>query len=113
MEDGDYTMGHFDLGVRYLLSTARFRPYVEGAFSGRAVSIDVFGETLEIRGAGPTVGGGLEYSFGRAAALDVGLAYTFGKYTEGRLGGGSWEDLGNESIKGTSARFNIGVVWRP
>jgi hypothetical protein len=113
MEDGDYNMGHFDLGLRYLLSTARLRPYAQGAISGRALVIPFLGTDLEARGSGVTFGGGLEYSFGRTAALDVGLDYTVGKYTEGRVSGEPWEDLGNESFSSNSARFNVGVVWRP
>ena len=113
MEQGDYIAGHFDLGARYLLSTARLRPYVEGALSGQALSIPVQGVDFETRGAGLTAAGGLEYSFSRKAALDVGLGWTFGEYNEGRIDGGEWVDLEEESFSSTSARLSIGIVWRP
>jgi opacity protein-like surface antigen len=113
MDSGDYTLAHFDVGGRVLLADARLRPYLQAAFTGRAAEIDVLGENLQIRGAGPSVGGGLEYAFSRTAALDVGLHYTFGKYSEGRLNNGSWEDLGAEGMKSSTARFDVGVIWRP
>lgn len=113
MDSGDYTLAHADFGARYLFADARLRPYVQGAFSGRALRFDFAGETLEARGAAPTVGAGLEYGLGRSAALDVGLNYTFGNYNEGRLSGGSWEDLGEDRIESGSARVDVGVVWRP
>lgn len=113
MEQGDYTLGHFDVGARFLVSQARLRPYLQAAYTGRAASIDIGGETLDIRGAGPSIGGGIEYAFGRAAALDVGLNYSLGSYSEGRLGGGEWEDFGSEDLSSTSARVDIGLIWRP
>jgi hypothetical protein len=113
MEDGDYDLGHFDLGVRYLFSTARLRPYVEGGVGARAVQMEIGGTDVEVAGGALTLGGGLEYSFGRTAGLDVGLDYTFGEFNQGRLDGGDWEDLESESFSATSARFNVGIVWRP
>jgi opacity protein-like surface antigen len=113
MESGDYTMAHVDLGARYLLRTARLRPYVEGGVSAQNMKADLFGYTVEVRGGGPTLGGGLEYSFGRSAALDVGMSYTFGRFTRGRVVGEPWEKLEGESFSATSARFDIGMVWRP
>jgi hypothetical protein len=113
MESGDYTLAHLDLGARYLLRTARLRPYVEGAVSAQNLRADLYGHTLEVRGGGPSVGGGLEYSFGRSAALDVGMRYTSGRFIKGRLVGEPWERLEGESFDATSARFDIGMVWRP
>lgn len=113
MEDGDYSLGHFDLGVRYLFSTARLRPFVQGAVGGRAAQMELGGTDVELGGAALTLGGGLEYAFGRTAGLDVGLDYSFGKFDQARVDGGAWEDMGSESFSATSARFNVGVVWRP
>ncbi len=113
MESGDYTMGHADLGARYLFSEARLRPYMQAAISGRAAIVDLGSETLEMRGVGPSLGAGLEFGITRSAAIDLGLNYTLGRYTEARFRGNSWEDLGNDGMKSSSARVDLGLIWRP
>jgi opacity protein-like surface antigen len=113
MESGDYTLAHVDLGARYLFTDSRLRPYLQAALTGRASEIGFLGNSIEVRGAGPTLGAGLEYGLGRSAALDLGLNYTFGKYTEARLNNGPWEDLGSEGTQSSTARVDLGVIWRP
>jgi hypothetical protein len=113
MESGDYTLAHADLGARFLLTDRRLRPYVQAALSGRAASIRIFDEVFEMRGVGPTVGGGFEYGVGRSAALDVGMSYTFGKFTETRFGGGPWEKIGSDAPGSSTVRLDVGMMWRP
>jgi hypothetical protein len=108
-----YGVGHFDMGVHYNFSQAasKNRPYVFGALSGRALTMEVV--DLDLRGVAFTAGGGLRHFFNPALALDVNLGMTFGSLGEGRAGGGSWQDLGSDSIGMTTSRFNMGLSWHP
>jgi opacity protein-like surface antigen len=113
--DDTYGMGHFDLGARYMFGSGlnSARPYLNAAFSGRAASFDFGTETADLRGTGFTVGGGLEYFVNPSLAFEGGLDLTFGEFSEGRVGSGSWQDLGAESFRATSGRFNLGLAWHP
>jgi hypothetical protein len=114
MDPGDYTLVHYDMGARYQFrNRARLRPYLEAAVSGNSVRFDFLGETIQMRGIGPTGGAGLEYGIGHSLALEAGLAYTFGRYTQARLSGERWEALDEDSFRTEAARFNLGIVWRP
>lgn len=108
-----YGVGHFDVGMRYNFGTmaARTRPYLSGALSGRALTIDVVG--ADMRGAGLSAAGGLRYFFNPALALELNLGLTFGSLGEGRIQGGSWESLGDNSLNMLSSRFNVGLAWHP
>jgi hypothetical protein len=108
-----YGVGHFDLGAQYNFgqAQAQLRPFVFGALSGRAVSLDIV--DVDMRGAGFSLGGGLRYFFNPAFAFDMNLGMTFGSLGEGRVGSGSWQDLGNDSVGMTSSRFNLGLSWHP
>jgi opacity protein-like surface antigen len=113
---GSYTMAHADIGVRYsfLGSSTAWRPFVQGAFSGRAVSIDEGNAgTLDARGPGFTAGAGLEYFVTPRVAVEAGLSYSFGEFNEGRLNGGDWVDFEDEAFEATSSRFDLGVSWHP
>jgi len=106
-----YGVGHFDVGLRYNIGkpAGATRPYAFGAVSGLGIDVDML--DVEMRGTGFTVGGGLRYFFNPAFALDVDLCITFANLDEGRLAGGSWQDLGDEAVSMTSSRFNAGVSW--
>jgi hypothetical protein len=108
-----YGVGHFDLGARYNFgqNTSRTRPYFFGGLSGRAISLEII--DADMRGAGFSAGGGLRHFFNPALALDVGLGLTVGSLSEGRAYGGSWQDLGSDSLSMTSSRFNLGLSWHP
>lgn len=110
-----YALSHFDLGARYNFGTARsaLRPYLNGAFSGRAASMDLGIGVLDLRGFGFTAGGGLYYFLSSSIALEGTLNLTFGSFSEGRFDSASWEDLGRDSIGATSVRFNLGLSWYP
>lgn len=116
LPSGSYAMAHADIGARYsfLASSSAWRPFIQGAFSGRAVSIDEGSAgTLEARGPGFTAGAGLEYFVTPRVALEAGLSYSFGKFNEGRLNGGDWTDFEDEAFDATSSRFDLGVSWHP
>ena len=79
----DYTLVHVGLGVRgSFRSTAhKLRPFVEGAFVGVAAGDTYAGSDVVLSGGGLHVGGGLEYFFSRAVALDLGLSVGPGSFT--------------------------------
>jgi hypothetical protein len=113
-EDGQsYNLGHFDLGARFNFGNdlMALRPFAELALNGRAMSADIMGQTLESRGAGLTLGGGVKYFFSPKLALDGGLRITVGEFSEGRYGGGSWLDFGDEAFSSTTTRLNVGVSY--
>jgi opacity protein-like surface antigen len=111
----DYTMAHFDLGARLSFGqpSSALRPFVQGAVNGRAVSADMNQGTLQARGAGLSAGLGLEYFVNPTVAVEAGLSYSFGKFSEGRLGDSDWVEFGDESFEATSARFDLGLSFHP
>lgn len=107
--DDTYTLAHVDLGVRihFRGPQATVLPYLTVGYSGRAAALDLDGDPFTISGAGPSFGGGLLVFLSRRAALDFGLKWTAGKFTEA-------EYLGEKvdiDILATSARFNVGLAW--
>lgn len=109
---GDYSLAHVDLGGRYHLGgTSRWQPFLEAAYSGRAVTFDAI--DLDARGAGITLGGGLFYFIAPAFSLGATLDYTFGDFEEARVSEGEWVDLGSDAFSVTTTRVDLGVNWHP
>jgi opacity protein-like surface antigen len=116
LEDDQYGLAHFDLGLRYSVgSTASaLRPFVQGGLTSRAAAFDLGSEgLLETRGTGFTAGGGLEYFVSPALAIEGGLSFSFGEMDEGRLDGSEWVDLEEAAIDMRTTRFDLGVSWHP
>ena len=113
---GEYALAHVDLGGRLLLSEAKLRPYLLGAWTmrqSREVIPEHFDdEIVQIRGFGPSVGAGVEFGVSPEAAVDVGLVYTGGDYTERKITKDPWTDLGSDRFGGGSLRFTVGVTGR-
>ncbi|HEY0037556.1 MAG TPA: outer membrane beta-barrel protein [Longimicrobium sp.] len=116
MESGKYALAHVDLGGRFLLSEAQLRPYLQAGWTGRLAREEIpehfDDEVIQIRGAGPSVGAGVEYGVSPEAAVDVGLVYTGGDYTEGKITKDPWTDLGSDAFGARSLRFTVGVTAR-
>lgn len=68
---------------------------------------------LQARGAGLSAGVGLEYFVNPTLAVEGGLSWSFGKFSEGRQGTDEWKHFGDASFSATSARFDIGLSWHP
>jgi hypothetical protein len=68
---------------------------------------------VQIRGFGPSVGAGVEFGVSPEAAVDVGLVYTGGDYTEGKITNDPWTSLGSDRVGGRSLRFTVGITARP
>jgi hypothetical protein len=104
-----YSVGHADLGVRVSLADSNTAtvPYVEGAYSGRAIYQEIAGQDLELTGNAATFGGGIQHFFNRRIALDAGLLFSYGKFTDAKVNGETFSDSGGDST--WSSRFNLGL----
>jgi hypothetical protein len=119
--DPDYTLGHAELGGRYTFrdASARWRPSLDASVAVRMA----WWENLEIEGLGPVdmeltgfaygLGGGLAYFFNPSLALNMGLRVNVGLFDELKVDKITVDLEGDERIKATTSRFNLGVVWYP
>lgn len=109
-----FGLAHVDLGTQLNFGLARSaaRPYLNLAFTGRAATFDLgASDEVELSGGGVTLGGGLKYFFSRAVALDVGAAFTFGTFTDVRVGSVQANDV--LDLEAASGRFLLGLSWYP
>jgi opacity protein-like surface antigen len=116
--EGDWTMGHFDVGVRFNFANSlrRWVPFLEGAFGYRAVSVSdpVVNNNpvneLSITGGGLTLGGGVDFYFTESWALDLQLLWTGGEFTTFTVDNVSVSGL---DFDARSTRLSLGVAWWP
>lgn len=116
--EGKWTMGHFDLGVRFNFANSlrSYVPFLQGALGYRAVSVTdpVFNnnpvEEVTFSGAGVTLGGGVDIYLSESWAIDLQLLWTGGEFTTLRVDNVSVSGLNFEA---QSSRFNVGVMWWP
>lgn len=104
-----YALAHADLGVR--LNFGGYQRsvlgYLVGAVNGRAANIRIAGDPFEITGAGVTLGGGVLVFLHRSAAMDLGLRWTGGSFSQAGYRGRT-ESI---DVSASSARVNIGLAW--
>ncbi|MEZ4416003.1 MAG: outer membrane beta-barrel protein [Gemmatimonadota bacterium] len=114
--NGDWTMAHVDLGARFHFANAlrSWVPYLEGAFTARAVRLNdamIGGNNvgdLSFNGGAFTVGGGLSVYFSQTFALDLELMGSGGDFTSITVDAGT---INIPDIQATSGRFRIGLLW--
>lgn len=115
---GTWTLGHVDLGARFHFANAlrSWVPYLDVAVGGRFAGIKdlkVNGEDqpdIDFNGGAFSFGGGISFYFSQTFALDLGLKFTGGEFTEVQIGAGS---LGGLDLDASSTRLKLGVVWWP
>lgn len=115
---GTWTLGHFDLGARFHFANAlrSWVPYLDVAIGGRFAGIKdlkVNGEDqpdIDFNGGAFSFGGGISYYFSQTFAMDLGLKFTGGEFTEVSVGAGSLSGL---DIDASSTRLKLGIVWWP
>jgi hypothetical protein len=117
MNDGEYGLGQVDVGARgYFPGASRWVPFVEGALTARALIFDKAdlgtADDLEIFGGGFTLGGGIDFYARSSLSLGAALAWTFGEFTEAKMGDRR-ESLGDDAFNAGTARFNLGLTWWP
>jgi opacity protein-like surface antigen len=121
-EGDDYSLAHFDVGLRFhfVSATRALVPYLDAAFTGRAaeqknVTLDdgtpggTTG-TLSFSGSGFSLGGGLQYFFSPKLSLNAGLRWTTGAFDSAKFQDVQVNDL---DFDASSTRVNLGVVWYP
>ena len=114
--EGDWTLGHADLGVRFHFANSlrSWVPYLSGAFTARAVSISDIGGNVgtdgSISGGGFTFGGGIMIYPSQAFAVDISALFTQGQYTTLTIGGTSQTGF---DVDSSSNRFAVGIAWWP
>jgi opacity protein-like surface antigen len=104
-----YALAHVDLAARvhFRGPEAKVLPFVTAGVSARAAEIDLLGAPFSITGAGPTLGGGVAIFVNPSLAIDIGLTWTTGTFTEAEYRGVR-EEI---DISATSTRFEVGVAW--
>ena len=116
--DGRWTMGHFDLGVRFNFANSlrRWVPFLQAALGYRVVSVsdpvvdNAAVNEVSFSGAGLTLGGGTDIYFTETFGLDLQLLWTGGEFTTVTVDNVSVSGL---DIDATSTRFNVGLSWWP
>ena len=90
----DYAVMHTDFGLRFSLAdgTSATVPYVEGAFSGRVWNQEAYTNERAFTGDAATFGGGVQHFVDRRIALDAGLLFACGKFTDATVNGASVPD---------------------
>jgi len=115
---GTWTMGHFDLGVRYHFANSlhRWVPFVDAALGARAVSVeDAVSDSTNVgkvtfSGGAFSLGGGVAFFTSEKFALETVLKFTGGKFEQIDVGNVSVRNL---DIDASSFRFKLGVSWWP
>lgn len=116
---GTWTMGHGDLGVRFHFANSlrSWVPYVQAAFSGRAVNVDnamVEGSSetdVSLTGGALSLGGGILFYFNESLAADLQVLWSGGEFTQVKVNNVT-VDL-TDPLEAQSSRFNIGLSWWP
>ncbi len=104
----DYGVIHTDVGVRLSLAdgTSATVPYVEGAFSGRVWNQAAYTNERVFTGNAATFGGGIQHFLDRRIALDAGLLFSHGTFTDATVNGAFVPDYRGDAV--WSSRFNLG-----
>jgi len=122
VEGDDVALAHFDFGARFHFTnpSRALVPYLELAFSGRAVGQDdvVFDDgqgnieevDLEVTGTGITFGGGVQYFVTPKLAFNAGLKWTVGEFSTFKIDNISIDGL---EVDATSTRLTLGLVFYP
>lgn len=117
--EGQWALAHGEIGARFHFANSlrRVVPFLEVAAGGRAVTVDAArvegedqDESVTFNGGALSLGGGLGVHFSQSWALDLGLAWTTGEFTEIEVGPVS---VGGLDLDAKSFRFNLGMVWWP
>jgi len=116
--EGDWTLAHFDLGVRFHFANSlrSWVPFLQAAVGRRSVNVldpIVEGdaeEEVDISGASLTLGGGVAFYLSRAWSLELGLMLTGGEFNTLRVNNVS---VSGFDLDATSSRLNLGVRWWP
>jgi hypothetical protein len=116
--DGDFDLGHVDLGGRWhFVNRSALVPFVEVGYAGRVAMKQEWqfpGTTsvgkMAMMGGGVSAGGGFEYFATPGLALGGSFKWTSGQFTRVRFDNVTVDGL---HLDATTARFNMGFTWYP
>ena len=116
--NGDFDLGHVDLGGRWhFVNRTALVPFVEVGYAGRVAMKQDWqfpGTTsvgkMSMMGGGVSAGGGLQYFATPGLALGGSFKWTSGKFTRVQFDNVTLDGV---SVDATSARFNMGFTWYP
>ena len=116
--EGDWTMGHGDLGLRYNFANSQRRliPFLDAALGVRTVTVEDArsdGEDVgevTFSGGAFSLGGGLSLFTSEKFAIETLVKFTGGKFEQIDVGDVSVRNL---DIDASSFRFKLGVSWWP
>jgi|JI7StandDraft_1071085.scaffolds.fasta_scaffold106230_2 hypothetical protein len=115
---GTWSLGHAELGARFHFANSlrRVVPYLETSLGARVVTVKdaesngTGAGEVKFNGGALTVGGGVSTYVKPALALDVGVKFTGGTFTEVDLGTVALRSL---DVEASSFRFGVGLTWWP
>jgi hypothetical protein len=115
---GEWTMGHFDLGMRYHFANSlrRWVPFLDAALGGRAVSVqDATSDgadvgTVTFSGGAFSLGGGISFFTSEKLAIETLVKFTGGTFEQVDVGNVAVRNL---DIEASSFRFKLGLSWWP
>lgn len=118
VRDEDRILSHIDIGIRFHFANPNraFVPYLEGAFTGRAMTFDdqnVDGNDdidVEASGGSFTIGGGVLVYFNPKWAFNAHVKWTGGEFSRIRVENVSIDGF---DIDATTTRVGIGLSWFP
>jgi hypothetical protein len=117
-----YGLGHLEVGARFhwLRGGSRMAPYLTAAVGIRALAaanvalenppFEPTREDVSASGSFLSGGGGVLYYFGAKTALDVGVVFTGGQFSEAEVDNVSRRVALDASL---STRVRVGVTWYP
>jgi len=116
--EGDWTLGHFDLGLRFNFANSlrSWIPFLQASLGRRAVNVvdpivdGTAEEEVDFSGGSLTLGGGISYYLSRSWSIEAALLFTGGEFTTLRVDDVSISGFDEDA---TSRRFNLGVRWWP
>jgi hypothetical protein len=115
---GEWALGHAEIGGRFHFANSlrSWVPFLEVALGGRGARVknvtsgSEAWEDVNVSGGVFSFGGGIYAYFSQTFALEAGLKFSGGQFTEIDLGPLSLENL---DLDAQSSRFKVGVVWWP
>jgi hypothetical protein len=109
-EDGDYGLGHFDIGTRvhFRAPAKTVVPFIQAGLSSRTLRQDFGPEEVEASGFGFAVGGGINAHFKPALAFTAGATWSIGDIGDFKVNGAA---VDSDSVGMTSARVHVGIIW--
>jgi hypothetical protein len=109
---GTYNLAHGDLGFRLHFRSGAHRlvPFLQFGATGRNVSVTTNGATFTGSGVGGTAGAGFNWYLKPSVAMSTAMNWSMGNFNNFQVDTLTVSGL---SVKATTARLHLGLVWFP